>query len=179
MSKKKIAENRWWNFRQLVRAAGGNNAAARRIGLGDSVVQAYAGENARRNIGDKIAQKIETGFGLKPGTLDLDPPVEARNPDPYIAAIAATLAHSKPAVKKLVVSFSELAAASELATQASDEDLDKEFAMELAITPALGYSDEHVAEVPEKEQDMPVVIQPTNKKGKKNAAPATKETRRS
>ena len=97
MPRNKIAENRWWNFRQLVRMAGGNNAAARRIGLGETVVQAYAGPNARRNIGDKIAQKIETGFGLTPGTLDQDPPKDTQHQDPYIAAIAATLAHSSPA----------------------------------------------------------------------------------
>ena len=64
MPRNKIAENRWWNFRQLVRMAGGNNAAARRLGMGETVVQAYAGPNARRNIGDKIAQKIEIRFGI-------------------------------------------------------------------------------------------------------------------
>ena len=38
MLKEKIARNRYWNFRQLIKAAGGNNATARILGKNDNFV---------------------------------------------------------------------------------------------------------------------------------------------
>lgn len=72
------------------------------------------------------------------------------------------------------MSFSELVVSSDLSARTESKELDETVPMELALTsePAL------VAETPEKAQDNQVVIQPTNKKGKRNAAPATKDTRK-
>ena len=67
MSKEQIARNRYWNFRQLIKAAGGNNATARILGKNDSFVTAYGSKTPTRNIGDRAAAMIEAAFHAAPG----------------------------------------------------------------------------------------------------------------
>ncbi|MFA7290929.1 MAG: hypothetical protein WC023_01650 [Rhodocyclaceae bacterium] len=102
-----LQANRLWNLRQLVRAAGGINAAAEVLQRHNSYITSIAGPNPSRNIGDKMAQTIETAFGLPPGSLDKEPPAQSRGDDPYLSAIAATLANVADADKEFVLAFSE------------------------------------------------------------------------
>lgn len=102
-----IHENRRWNFRQLIRSAGGNNAVAALMNVSTSYIVIVAGPTPTRNIGPKMAAKIEARFGLNPGALDVPPPVEAMNTqDHYLSSIAATLANAPDDDKELVLSFS-------------------------------------------------------------------------
>jgi len=99
--------NRLWNFRQIVSAAGGVNEAARIMGKKNSQITALSGPNPNRNIGDKIAARIETAFGLMPGSLDMPPPKESYATDRFLSRIAATLANASDADKEFVLHMSE------------------------------------------------------------------------
>lgn len=99
--------NRLWNFRQVVKAVGGVNEAARIMGKKNSYITAISGPNPNRSIGDRMCVTIENAFGLKPGSLDLPPPKEAGNDDAYLSSISATLANANQADKEFVLAFAE------------------------------------------------------------------------
>ena len=74
MSKEQIARNRYWNFRQLIKAAGGNNATARILGKNDSFVTAYGGKTPTRNIGDRAgANEIADRMTLQASSCVVSP----------------------------------------------------------------------------------------------------------
>lgn len=56
----RIQENRLWNLRQLIKAAGGTNAAAEKLARSPSYLTGIAGPQPQRTIGDRIATHIET-----------------------------------------------------------------------------------------------------------------------
>lgn len=102
-----IKENRLWNFRQIVKACGGTNAAASILGVRSSYMTQIVGPNPTRTIGDKMALKIEQKFGLPPDALDADVPKHAHGNDPFISEIIATLSHVSPADKEFVLGMSQ------------------------------------------------------------------------
>lgn len=104
-------ENRLWNLRQLIKAAGGTNAAAEKLARSPSFLTGIAGPKPQRTIGDRIATHIETVFGLPPGSLDNDPPKESKTDDPFLAQISATLAMCNDNDKAFVLAMSEWIAA--------------------------------------------------------------------
>lgn len=107
MTADRILENRLWNFRQLVKAAKGNNAAAEILGVRGPYITQIAGPKPTRTIGDRMAARIESAFGLEPGALDMDPPAEANAQDPFIAEIVATLSHVDQADKEFVLGMTQ------------------------------------------------------------------------
>lgn len=107
MTDNRILENRLWNFRQLVKAANGNNSAAEVLGVRSPYITQIAGPNPKRTIGDRMAARIESAFGLEPGALDMDPPPEANAQDPFIAEIVATLSHVDQADKEFVLGMTQ------------------------------------------------------------------------
>lgn len=107
MSKEDVQENRLWNFRQIINAAGGTNEAARIMDKHNSYITQIAGPKPQRNIGNRMATMIETAFGLPPGSLDAAPPKQASNEDEYIAQICATLANAPSADKEFVLAVAE------------------------------------------------------------------------
>lgn len=100
-----IKENRLWNLRRLVEAAGGINAAARITGRHNSQLTDLCGPNPKRSIGDRVAAAIETAFNLPPGALDHPPPKETKAGNPFISRIAATLANVPDEDKDFVLSI--------------------------------------------------------------------------
>lgn len=122
-------QTRLWNFRNLVAAANGTNAAAEILGVRPSYITQIAGPKPMRTIGDRMASKIETKFGLAPGALDIEPPDESRNSDPFISEIVATMSHVTQADKEFILGMSEwiarrtTAERSAQATQAGKVDL--------------------------------------------------------
>jgi len=107
MNDEKIFRNRLWNARQLVRNAGGTNAAGAILGVRGSYVTAICGPKPTRTIGDRMAQKIERCFGIPPGALDMEPPTQSRGNDLYLSEIAATLANSPDEDKEFVLAISQ------------------------------------------------------------------------
>jgi len=104
----RIQENRLWHFRQLVKLAGGNNAAADILGVLPPYVSQLVGTNKqRRNIGDRTAAKIERCFGLASGSLDADPPKQADNDDLYLREIVSTLANASDNDKEFVLAMAQ------------------------------------------------------------------------
>lgn len=49
MNKEEIQRNRLWNFRQIINAVGGTNAAAEAMGKKNSYITQIAGPNPLRN----------------------------------------------------------------------------------------------------------------------------------
>lgn len=106
MDQNKVRENRLWNLRQIITAAGGTNEAARIMQKKNSYVTQIAGPNPQRNIGNRMPQSIEQAFGLAPGSLDADPPKQSRGDD-YLSRICATLANAPERDKEFVLAMSE------------------------------------------------------------------------
>jgi hypothetical protein len=103
-----VQENRRWHLRQIMKAVGGNNAVAAKLdGVSTSYITIVAGPTPSRNIGDRTAAKIEKAFNLPPGSLDLPPPEETKDADPYLAQISATLANVGDSHKELVLSIAQ------------------------------------------------------------------------
>lgn len=102
-----VQANRLWNFRQLIRSAGGTNEAARILGKKNSQVTAIGGPNPNRAIGNKIAAQIELAFGLHPGSLDAPPPKQAQTGDRYLSQLASTLANASDSDKEFVVAVAD------------------------------------------------------------------------
>jgi len=102
-----VQANRLWNFRQVIKAVGGVNEAARIMGKKNSYITAISGPNPNRSIGNRMCATIEKSFGLTPGSLDLPPPKEAKNNDAHLARISATLANATTADKEFVLAFAE------------------------------------------------------------------------
>jgi len=117
MSKQKIAKNRYWNFRQLIKTVGGNNAAARLLEKTDSFVTSYASKAPTRNIGDQFAQQIERAFKLPPGSLDKDPPATTSVEDEYLSEIVATLANASNYTRQFILAASQFAVAHEIGSR--------------------------------------------------------------
>lgn len=115
----RILSNRLWHLRQLVKAAGGNNAAAAIIGVRPSYITAIAGPNPNRTIGDRMAAKIERCFGMEPDALDADPPKQSNNGDPHIAEIVSTMANCTVEDKEFVLAISQWIAARSTANNAT------------------------------------------------------------
>ncbi|PRZ51196.1 hypothetical protein BX589_12037 [Paraburkholderia fungorum] len=67
----KRKETRLENARAVAQAVGGIAAFARKMKMSDSQASQLIGENPTRNIGDKLAERIEEAFKLPPGGLDL------------------------------------------------------------------------------------------------------------
>lgn len=111
-----MTEYRLWNFRQLVRNAGGTNGAAEILGVRPSYITAIAGPNPNRTIGDRMAAKIEATFGLEPGSLDQPPPVESKTEDPYLAEIVSTMANTTDEDKEFVLAMSHWIASRRVAS---------------------------------------------------------------
>lgn len=107
MTTDRILENRLWNFRQLVKAANGNNAAAEILGVRGPYITQIAGPHPKRTIGDRMAARIENAFGLPHRALDMDPPPEANVKDPFISEIVATLSHVDDADKEFVLGMTQ------------------------------------------------------------------------
>ena len=107
-----IYQNRLWNLRQIVKAAGGTNALAKITGRKNSQISDLAGPNPQRNIGSKLSASLETELGLAPGRLDIPPPKEAKVSDPYLSQIVATLAHTmiESQLEALRIHFQQLCA---------------------------------------------------------------------
>ena len=104
----KIQENRVWNFRQIINSVHGTNEAARIMDKKNSYITQIAGPNPVRNIGNKMAAQIEVAFGLAPGALDLDPPNETRDNDPYIAELSSVLTNASKDDKDMLVKIAKL-----------------------------------------------------------------------
>ena len=105
-------ENRLWNLRRLIKSAGGTNAAAaEKLERRPAYLTGIAGLHPQRTIGNKIAQHIESTFGLPPGALDNDPPQETKGPDPFLSQISATLAMCSDDDKAFVLAMAEWIAA--------------------------------------------------------------------
>lgn len=68
------------NTRKLISAIGGIKAFAEKLGKPSSQISAVAGKNPTRNIGDKLANDIETEFGLEHGWL-------SKNHEPEFAPV--------------------------------------------------------------------------------------------
>ena len=114
-----VQENRRWHLRQIMRAVGGNNAVAALLnGVSTSYITIVAGPSPTRNIGDKVAAKIEAAFGLAPGALDLPPPEEPTGADPYISEISATLANVDDPDKEFVLAVAQWVASRALSPTA-------------------------------------------------------------
>ena len=64
-------EIRRLNARQLAVSVGGPAAFARRIQMGDSQVTQIIGDNAKKNIGNIVAPRIERAFNKPEGWLDV------------------------------------------------------------------------------------------------------------
>lgn len=106
MGRDTIHENRLWNFRQLIKRLGVNEVA-RQMGKKNSYITAIGGPNPVRNIGSRIAQQIESTFGLTPGALDQPPPEQAKSEDRLLAAIAEVLSNATDDDKEFVLAMSE------------------------------------------------------------------------
>lgn len=115
----RILKNRLWHLRQLVKSAGGNNAAASIIGVRPSYITAIAGPNPSRTVGDRMAAKIERCFGMEPGALDADPPKQSNDSDPHIAEIVSTMANCTVEDKEFVLAISQWIAARSTANNAT------------------------------------------------------------
>jgi len=102
-----IQANRLWNFRQVIKAVGGVNEAARIMGKKNSYITAISGPNPNRSIGNRMCATIESAFGLPPGSLDLPPPKEIKDADAHLSRISATLANASTADKEFVLAFAE------------------------------------------------------------------------
>lgn len=113
-----IYQNRLWNLRQIVKAAGGTNALAKITGRKNSQISDLAGPNPQRNIGSKLSASLETELGLAPGSLDIPPPKEAKVSDPYLSQIVATLAHTSDDDKQFVLAMANWIAARSTARSA-------------------------------------------------------------
>ena len=114
-----VHENRRWHFRQIIRSVGGARAAAALLNdVSTSYITIVAGPTPTRNIGDKVAAKIEATFGLPPGSLDQPPPPETVDKDPYIAAISATLHATSDSDKEFVLAIAQWIAARSLSPEA-------------------------------------------------------------
>ena len=107
MNDDSIQKNRLWNTRQVIKSCGGTNAAAAILGVRAAYVTAIAGPNPNRTIGNRMATKIETCFGLPPGSIDMDPPSGVRDDDPFLSEIAATLANTTDEDKEFVLAISQ------------------------------------------------------------------------
>lgn len=107
MNDEQIKRNRLWNFRQIIKTAGGTNEVARIMGKKNSYITAIAGPNPSRSIGNKMAQTIEQVFELGHGSLDLPPPKDAASEDEYIAHISATLANASETDKEFVLAVAQ------------------------------------------------------------------------
>lgn len=107
MNKEEIQRNRLWNFRQIIKNVGGTNEAARIMSKKNSYITQIAGPSPKRNIGDKMAEMIESAFGLTAGSLDAKPPEQISGEDRYLSKICATLASAPEADKEFVLAMSE------------------------------------------------------------------------
>jgi len=103
MNKEEIQRNRLWNFRQIIKNVGWTNEAARIMSKKNSYITQIAGPSPKRNIGDKMAEMIESAFGLTAGSLDAKPPEQISGEDRYLSKICATLASAPEADKEFVL----------------------------------------------------------------------------
>ncbi|KAA5926369.1 helix-turn-helix domain-containing protein [Achromobacter xylosoxidans] len=61
------------HLRKIAEAEGGQDALARRLGVGQSYVSQLIGKNPERNISERTARRIERLLQLPVGMLDLTP----------------------------------------------------------------------------------------------------------
>lgn len=108
MANDKIQENRLWNFRQIIKSVGGTNEAARMLGKKNAYITQAAGPNPVRNIGSRFAGQIETAFGLEPGALDMSPPPESRDNDPFLAELSSVMTNASNDDKEMLVKIAKL-----------------------------------------------------------------------
>lgn len=66
-----IYQNRYAHLRDIIERHGGQTAVAEKIEVSKQYISTVGSDNPRKNIGNKVARKIETVFGLPIGTIDM------------------------------------------------------------------------------------------------------------
>jgi hypothetical protein len=160
----RIQQNRLWNFRQVVKAAGGNNAAADILKVRSSYMTQIVGPNPKRSIGDRMAEKIEAKFGLPSGTLDRDIPKQSSNGDPFIAEIVATLSHVSPADKEFVLGMTQWIAKRTTTERAAPQDTPGKIDLE-GEARQLNYDQSCIDHVGKKEDAPSITSDKLNQRG--------------
>lgn len=106
---------RHWNLRAIIKACGGNNAAAAIMGTSPSNLSQYGRKNPGRNIADDFAANVEKAFGLPPGALDNPIPKEVgdaslreiNSRDKYLSQLIETLANASDDDKAFVLNTAQ------------------------------------------------------------------------
>lgn len=65
-----IYQNRYDHLRDIISRHGGQTAVAEKIEVSKQYISTVGSDKPRKNIGHKVARKIETIFGLPIGTID-------------------------------------------------------------------------------------------------------------
>lgn len=65
-----IYQNRYAHLRDIIERHGGQSAVAEKLEVSKQYIGTVGSDNPRKNIGNRVARKIETVFGLPIGTID-------------------------------------------------------------------------------------------------------------
>lgn len=68
-----VYQNRYEHMREIIERHGGQTRVAEKMGVSKQYINLVGSENATKKIGDRMARKIESAFGLPIGTTDQEP----------------------------------------------------------------------------------------------------------
>ena len=75
-----VIDNRRTNFRRIVGDLGGPREASIKLDMGESQVSQLISEHIAKNMGHKLARKVEKALGLPMSSLDLEAGADGRQP---------------------------------------------------------------------------------------------------
>ena len=82
-----VYQHRYEHLREIIERHGGQSAVAEKLEVTKQYLGTIGAENPKKNIGHKMARKIETVFGLPIGTLDSPSGASASSADDYSVTV--------------------------------------------------------------------------------------------
>jgi phage repressor protein C with HTH and peptisase S24 domain len=84
---KTIYQNRYEHLREIIERHGGQSAVAEKLEVSKQYINLIGSENAHKTIGNKMARKIETEFGMPIGTIDQEAGAKRENMEEHSVGV--------------------------------------------------------------------------------------------